>query len=629
MMKKLLVSLLLLPSIGYLGAQVQVLPLTENAVLSAYSAQHPNEAKALRPLAPLTLPFFDDFAQGRPYPNSVRWVANNQIWVNDGMAADPSSIGMATFDGLKGDGKPYKPNASTTSSLSADTLSSQQISLQGQTRVYLYLEIQPKGYGDKPEVLDSLVLEFRNSSGAWEMQKYYIADSMSVDTFVGDTVIIDEARFLYSTFQFRLRNKATTNGFNDIWNVDYVRLDQNDPAGGIFNDLAAVRPFRSVIKRYVGMPLSHLKGNFTNFLDSEPVLEVYNHDASPKGLSQGTLTIKETTTNTTLFSSNLLNVPGASIPSRESVSFPLSAGYDWTTVNYAAIDNFTGDSAVLQTDYTFTANGGDAISTNNSFKVRSPLQNYFSYDDGTAESRIAAQGVGTSIALEFMPLIDDTLRGITMHLPFYRGYIGVTDYINLKIWKGSLSNEVLSEDFVQPRDFFYQNYMDSLNAFWTYRLSEPIALSANETFYVGWQQGSGTEIALGYDRAHPEAAEYIHLNYNGSWVRMSEDSINPVPHGAIMMRPIVGQEPVVFTQTGTVQDKFALRLYPNPVNGVLNIDTPETVDMVQVTNAMGQVVLQLSGQKLVDMSSLSEGLYFVTVETAKGERMTQHIVKTN
>ena len=55
---------------------------------------------------PLVLPFFDDFAYNSKIPDPARWVDKN-VFINQTMAVDPPSIGVATFDGLNSNGTPY------------------------------------------------------------------------------------------------------------------------------------------------------------------------------------------------------------------------------------------------------------------------------------------------------------------------------------------------------------------------------------------------------------------------------------------------------------------------------------------------------------------------------------------
>lgn len=71
----------------------------------------------------------------------------------------------------------------------------------------------------------------------------------------------------------------------------------------------------------------------------------------------------------------------------------------------------------------------------------------------------------------------------------------------------------------------------------------------------------------------------------------------------------------------------ALDIYPNPVNDRLYIETNEVVEEVTIYNVIGNVVSKpLNGQRSVDASGLSEGVYFVKVRLHNGE-VTKKFVK--
>jgi len=81
-------------------------------------------------------------------------------------------------------------------------------------------------------------------------------------------------------------------------------------------------------------------------------------------------------------------------------------------------------------------------------------------------------------------------------------------------------------------------------------------------------------------------------------------------------------------------DELALagvRLFPNPTNGLLNIETGsnETV-LVEVLNALGEVIAkeQLSnGLTKLDLSTRSNGLYFVKISIGENSRMEKVLLQ--
>ncbi|MDA8687339.1 hypothetical protein N9L72_02400, partial [Schleiferiaceae bacterium] len=83
----------------------------------------------------LNTPFVDDFSYRIDKPSPGLW-SDQDVWVNDAMPLYQNSIGVATFDGCNGYGKPYQPGNTATNGIS-DQLTSQYINLQGATDVWL------------------------------------------------------------------------------------------------------------------------------------------------------------------------------------------------------------------------------------------------------------------------------------------------------------------------------------------------------------------------------------------------------------------------------------------------------------------------------------------------------------
>ncbi|MBC8883987.1 T9SS type A sorting domain-containing protein [Flavobacterium piscinae] len=90
---------------------------------------------------------------------------------------------------------------------------------------------------------------------------------------------------------------------------------------------------------------------------------------------------------------------------------------------------------------------------------------------------------------------------------------------------------------------------------------------------------------------------------------------------------------VTATVTASAEDFFAnnLKIYPNPTNGMINLSSTTTlINNVSVTDLNGRIVksFYLSGisQTELNVSDLTSGMYFVSVETDLGKGTTK-IVK--
>jgi hypothetical protein len=74
-----------------------------------------------------------------------------------------------------------------------------------------------------------------------------------------------------------------------------------------------------------------------------------------------------------------------------------------------------------------------------------------------------------------------------------------------------------------------------------------------------------------------------------------------------------------------------IQVYPNPVKEILNIVSSTELNQIVITNMIGQDVFRLNnvglGQKAINVSELSKGVYFITFYGKSGGKLTQKILK--
>ncbi len=96
--------------------------------------------------------------------------------------------------------------------------------------------------------------------------------------------------------------------------------------------------------------------------------------------------------------------------------------------------------------------------------------------------------------------------------------------------------------------------------------------------------------------------------------------------------------PIVCSPNGVnnpIQDGFVI--YPNPTSGQLIIHNPNNNSesaVLNVMNSMGQVVMSntitnFTGTHYVDLSELSNGLYFVEITTGESRILTEFFLTNN
>ena len=72
--------------------------------------------------------------------------------------------------------------------------------------------------------------------------------------------------------------------------------------------------------------------------------------------------------------------------------------------------------------------------------------------------------------------------------------------------------------------------------------------------------------------------------------------------------------------------KSNILVYPNPTEGILNIDTTEKVNHILIYDTLGQIVHQKKSNR-IDLTHLPRGLYFVKINTANNNILTRKILK--
>ncbi|MEO1711849.1 MAG: hypothetical protein AAFU60_00745, partial [Bacteroidota bacterium] len=333
----------------------------------------------------LNLPFFDDFSYGGPYPSSEYWL-DRDGFVNTTMADDPPSVGMVTLDGLNRGGSPY-PSIGA-----ADALTSKYIDLSSPAGpVFLRFFVAPKGFGLLPNEPDSLVLQFRNNQREWITVATFdgFEDNVPIDfvpPFEFQAVAINDQQFLYDGFQFRFVNHVTPVGIYDLWHVDYVRISDLEGDQIFFSDLAFTQLPPTMLANYSSMPYSHFKDFATQELRSGPLPSSYfNHlNTGQNPSSNSRITITELNFNES-FPINLNVTDATNLNSQEHIDYEKDLGTDFSVIaNKLANDFGAGGQLLLQTQYDF--DNSNQITRNDTVRSVTVFDNYFAYDDGSAES---------------------------------------------------------------------------------------------------------------------------------------------------------------------------------------------------------------------------------------------------
>lgn len=587
----------------------------------------------------IAYPIYDDFYQSGFDTDQSIWL-DSEVFVNRQMALNPPSVGVATFDGVDFRGRAYDTGYGP-----ADRLTSAPINIPNSANTpTLSFWTQAGGLAFKPVFRDSFLVQFRNQDDDWVT--VLKVDGLSINSpneeeFSFHQVALD-AEYQYNGFQFRFLAYNDGTGIRGNWHLDYVRLDDNPGQDAIFNDIAFTHEPDYLLKTYTSIPWRHVnKDSLSVMLASTIDVGLFNHFASGQNLSPSSVFVEEENTGLqpfgimpTLFNGVEINVDNGSALNRTYDLMGDATGFVnvWSdylnNMSTASLD----DEEELRFDmvYSFenTSQAGLNFVTNNDEVSKTTVfADYFAYDDGSAESAILA-GLGEQLAVKYTAEVEDTLRGVQINF----SSIGADDIENqqfrLKVWVGELDDSPEFSQIYTP--VFAQDYLDTLQAFTSYQLVDfagdalTIPLPAGD-FYIGWEQLSsctqGNCISIGYDKNRPQGRDFIYSNVGGGW-----NPLVGVSRGALMLRAVVGSgEPLGPTSVENVENisnKQSLKVYPNPASTWVNIEKDQDFDASQILlfNATGQLVLQAQYRSQLDVSHLSNGLYYMQLINAEQQK---------
>jgi len=555
----------------------------------------------------LGLPFFEDFTEYSPYPNSVRW-ADSNVYINNTLGSGVISRGIASFDALNKRGRPYD-TTNMFNLVFADSLTTQPFDLSGNVpgdSIYLSFFYQPQGLGFSPEIQDSLMLFFRLKNGGWTQMWAVPGDDLQ--PFRQVMIRVADTSFLFDGFQFRFVNKASINTNDDIWNIDYIRMaasrNINDTA---VRDLAFTNDPSFLLNDYTYMPYRQFLANpgverAANHTDS-----ISNHYSTNSTVNYGYRAV-ETTTGAPLSSGvGNINIPAYS---KREISFP-----NYTTT----VSPPSTTARIVYRNTYFLQSGSPTEPKDNDSIVREQIfDNYLAYDDGTAEKSYflnLAQSLPGKTAIEFRLNAPDTLRGVAIYFgqqvpTATNKAFSVAAYSKLAGIAGAPADIKLFE-----QSDLLPLFTDEINRFTVYKFDSPIELPAG-VFYLGTVQpaSSGSDsLYIGLD-VNRIGGNHLYVNLLTTWQ-------SSVVSGALMIRPLLGG-PV----TGTAVQDASPRtqtwsFYPNPVSTSLTI-------AYSVSDMQGRVVQEGAyRQARISTESLVPGFYLLRVRDRQGWSLPQKFIK--
>jgi hypothetical protein len=604
-------------------AQLQRYPLTRTG-----SAEREKDTRAARTQAtPLTLPFFDDFSTATKVPHDSLWI-NVGVRVNNQFAINAPSKGVATFDGLKANGEARNFDVNAVQQ-GVDTLTSQPIDLSGlsaASNVVLSFFWQAGGRGEAPDPTDSLLVEVKTAGnpGEWRPVLTLTDTTAAIENFQYASIAINAPDLLHAAFQFRFRAFGRPAGMYDIWNIDYVYLGRNRQLNNpSVRDVAVSGPLKSVLKQYTAMPWEQFNVNPQGETAAADSTVLSNLQTDNFNIAKFNYNITDLTTGSIVYNFVDPIDPGVDLSAgeKERVGIPITraipqaGGPRRLRATFRIRDETTGNVSIP----------GVNLRRNDTVSNVTVLDNYFAYDDGTAEYALGVRQRQGRVAVRYVLNQPAQLTAVRLYLTQLERNLAGQTFV-LTVWK-KLDN---TRESVLYQKSVAVSYTDTLDEFATYPLldegNSPTAISLADTFYVGWQQTTADLLSVGLD-ANTDAANQVWYNINGvDWVRNTE-----VP-GSPMIRPVFGSLTTAVDDPapGTPTDLNALRVYPNPTTGRVTWSIPGVTAM-RVTDLVGKTVragrYQPADAPLLDLSGLPDGLYVLHLETPRKQYVRKILLR--
>lgn len=548
------------------------------------------------------LPFFDDFSQYTgPNPNPKLWI-NGGTLVNNSFAINQPSMYVATFDGRNAAGLPYD----YTNQLAygrTDTLTSQPIeigSYQVADSLYLSFFWQAKGYGDLPDSDDTLIVSFLNNKKSW-IPVWKQNGNYRSDSFKQQLIAIKNQDFLHDNFQFRFETKGRQSGPFDMWHIDYIYFNKNRNYQDIYSkDIACTKFTTSYLKRYSAMPLRQYMVN--------PAAETYDTLRAEMFNLQdiGNFVpyrwkIIDTVSNQVYYDAPAPffgNLPPGITGSRQLIIPPVT--------------QFGSTKAVLKfqlnistTDNVQPLLPGYDLSSNDSISTYTFLDDFYAYDDGSAE--IGAdfdQNLGKA-AIQYILSKPDSIGAVRFNFsPYFKDISGQFFLLQIMESAGGIPGKIIHEQSIKVA------YGKGINGFTEYPLNRNIALK--DTFYVAWTKLTSDVIAIGVDKNTPQFANRIFYNNGSEWIK------NTSIKGSLMVRPVIATKAQQNSITANEEPvNGGLIAYPNPTTGILQWNL-SNIKHITIFNATGVTVLSedVTTQE-INIETLPSGMYFVNFSDGK------------
>ena len=329
--------------------------------------------------------------------------------------------------------------------------------------------------------------------------------------------------------------------------------------------------------------------------------------------------------------------------------------YEWDGTEYVSISGPVAsdqnvyfekvveiDSSVPADTYTstFTASsdgdsdGGDNSGNNNSVREFAFTDNLYSTDgiDVYTNPAITRMGTGSFtdatdgfMMMSYYDISEGTnVAGATIMLDSYAYSTPLTVAGGELVVAIRDTSLISSETFdpgsgvIESSDFYLVTQDDVDNGFITVPFSSPVYL-APDAYFISvemYSNGNATDIYILDDETVPQPAYMSMIYIPGDQIYSNGT--------AAAIRMITGDS------VGLEEEISGLNVYPNPSNGIVNIEIEGNQTLsVQVNDVVGKLISEttINSNTTLNLQDLEKGVYFVTVSDSETSNTTKIIIE--
>ncbi|MEQ9301988.1 MAG: T9SS type A sorting domain-containing protein [Cyclobacteriaceae bacterium] len=559
----------------------------------------------------VALPFWDDFSGTDPFPDSSKWQGIDSR-ISRTLGIRPPSLGVAVFDGITFLGTPH--NATTQFVGPADSLSSKFIDLEGipesqKPSVWLSFFWQLKGNGEIPDMEDSLRLQFYDVEGNWSTV-WSLTGGLDnqKDDFEQVLIQLNRQEYFHAGFRFRFQSFNRLTGPFDTFFIDYVYLNEGRSIlDNVYFDRALTSLPSYTLDGYSAIPMTQFRSSPQSFI-TPPSVGFYNLDNQIQPIEYNAYISRQETGEVidSLNSQTVVNpVPGG-LERRVFVANEPNTN-EWPLEE---------DSLNLTTTF-FITSGDDIIDginyrVNDTIRTSFVLDDYFAYDDGTAEFAAGINQSRGQLAIQYFAPESDFLTDVDIYFPQIFP-LSNGQPIELLVMK-DLTGEVGS---ILAKQSFISQFGASIDEFVSYKFETPVLVS--DTFFIGFQQFTDNFIGIGLDK-NTDTGNKVFANVGGDWEQ------NTTVPGSLMIRPKFAR--ISSTVTSIDEELInQLRIYPNPAQDQITIESIG-LDRITLMNITGQELFMINqprNRETLSLAGLSAGIYLVKL-TLGQQQVTRKII---